>query len=287
MQLVLLELKGNRIKSITNPLFIRLVNLQHLNLYGNPLGTIPGNALVLPELRYLNLSDAGLTTLEVGTFAGTPKLEELQLVGNHFKVLPATIFAGLAVLEELSLSNNELETLPELEYIPRLQAFSAAHNALSSLPSYTFSKSSYLKRLDISYNRIIKLDIKLFEKLGALESLDLSNNKIAVAPGGVFNSLWLLKKLNLSSNQLRWVPLSIIILPSLVQLIFKDEVGGSCFADKIHIKRLSAQIWQLFSYTQALQANRVLIASALHSCGKIFYPLVRNLAVRYKLKIVA
>ncbi|WKV88592.1 hypothetical protein LJU32_24995 [Pseudomonas sp. B21_DOA] len=70
--------------------------LRRLDLGDNPLGTFPDLNL-LPELRYIDLSNSGLTVLPDG-LATHPKLPIAVLTGNRITDLPDALFEipGLA-----------------------------------------------------------------------------------------------------------------------------------------------------------------------------------------------
>ena len=60
----------------------------------------------------MELSDAGISSLRAGDFAGLTSLEILNLNDNALSSLPSEVFAGLTSLEILNLNDNALSILP-------------------------------------------------------------------------------------------------------------------------------------------------------------------------------
>ena len=66
----------------------------------------------LSRITSLDLSAAGISSLESGDFAGLTALESLFLFNNQLSALPADIFSGLTALESLNVGSNQLSSLP-------------------------------------------------------------------------------------------------------------------------------------------------------------------------------
>ncbi|WP_434766437.1 dermonecrotic toxin domain-containing protein [Pseudomonas triticicola] len=86
---------------------ISLNNLRRLDLSDNPLGTFPDLNL-LPELRYIDLSNSGLTVVPDG-LASHPHLPIAVLTGNRITDLPDALFEIPAARSDgIYLSDNPL-----------------------------------------------------------------------------------------------------------------------------------------------------------------------------------
>ena len=94
-----LNLRGQRITTLSAGDFSGLVRLRTLGLSDNDLTSLPGGIFAgLVSLRRLLLYDNVLTTLPESSFAGLPTLRELELGRNNLIELTEGIFAGLSSL---------------------------------------------------------------------------------------------------------------------------------------------------------------------------------------------
>ena len=134
----------------------------------------------LAAITALDLENDGITTLQLGDFAGLTTLTALDLSGNSLTTLPAgtlntmqasalntmqaSAFNGLTALTILDLSDNSLDTMPE--------------GAFSGLTALT--------ALDLSDNSLTTIQAGAFNELTALTILDLSDNDMPILPDGTF-----------------------------------------------------------------------------------------------------
>ena len=156
----------------------------------------------LAAITRMDLSDAGLTALQEGDFAGLSGLTFLDLRDNGLTQLPQSLFADLAALAELVLHRNSLRTLPVDVFDPlaTLTYLDLADNSLTRLPEGLFDNLSGLIVLNISRNDITALPEAVFDELGSLNTLNLGGNPLAEVPEGIFADLTELRILSLGDR---------------------------------------------------------------------------------------
>ncbi|ELT97801.1 hypothetical protein CAPTEDRAFT_161548 [Capitella teleta] len=93
-QIKTLDLKGNRIESISTSLFPELRNIQELDLSANRL-----------------------TSLQWEHLHEMPKLNKLFLESNRFQTIPESMFSVFFAVKELSLANNPLHCNCKLKWL--------------------------------------------------------------------------------------------------------------------------------------------------------------------------
>ena len=175
----------------------------------------------LAAITRLDLSNAGLTALQEGDFAGLSSLAFLDMGDNGLTQLPQILFADLAALAELVLHRNRLRTLPADVFDPlaALTLLDLAENSLIELSEETFDNLSGLITLNISRNGIAALPEGVFDELGSLTELNLERNPLAALPGGIFAELTELKTLSLG-DQFRSLTLTAGVFDGLEGLLW-------------------------------------------------------------------
>uniref|UniRef100_A0A8B9QAX1 Leucine-rich repeat-containing protein 32 n=1 Tax=Apteryx owenii TaxID=8824 RepID=A0A8B9QAX1_APTOW len=222
-QLIYLDLSYNEIKSIPNEFFESMLSLHTLNLSKNCLQTFAVTYdSTLISLTVLDLSYNALQNLflDAGTLSN---LKEIYIQNNHLQTLQFDIFSRLPSLKLLNLQSNNISLCSMYSGLakqrlageesgcvsfvdsPALQYLCLADNMLTSLPAYTFYKTSLIV-LDLSMNPGLKIEAKALSGLErSLEYLYLHGNSLAELNIDLpcFSHL---KHLNLSENQLNWLP---------------------------------------------------------------------------------
>ena len=132
----------------------------------------------LAEITTLNLSSTGISSLQIGDFAGLTKLMSLDLSSNDLSELPANIFAGLINLEILRLNNNNLVTLPANIFadLTSLQTLLLNNNNLVTLPTNIFADLTSLQTLLLNNNDLVALPPNIFAGLISLQEFSIDNN---------------------------------------------------------------------------------------------------------------
>lgn len=140
--------------------------------------------LRLAQLQDLDLSDNGLVALHTGPTL--PSLKELILSHNALGALP--VLQGLPALTRLAVAHNSVATLAPRAFlaVPSLQDLDLRGNRLRTLPQDVFAGLRELKDLDISENLLEKLPKELLQDLQDLETLWLSGNRLQSLPPNFF-----------------------------------------------------------------------------------------------------
>ena len=205
----------------------------------NELDGVTDCALVtrsqLAEIDSLDVSDAGLSSLQENDFQLLPGLIVLRLGANQLSQLPRNVFSNLGSLAVLDLSSNRLQALSagtfsglsslrDLEFhdnrisrledgafdgLRSLRALGLDANQLSELPQTVFSDLSDLESLDLWGNRLQDLPADIFAGLSSLRALALHTNQLSELPQTVFSNLTNLESLGLSNNRLRELPVGV------------------------------------------------------------------------------
>ena len=162
----------------------------------------------LANVKYLVLSEAGITTLQSHDFIGLSNIKYLYLRDNSLSDLPELVFRGLSKVEDLGLGNNSLSTLPAgvFSRLHSLEKLSLNGNSLTALPEQIFTGLSNLKHLSLDFNSLSTLPGQVFTGLSSLETLRLSDNSLSTLPAEVFRGLSSLKELWLGTNSLSTLP---------------------------------------------------------------------------------
>ncbi|KAL8715152.1 MAG: hypothetical protein Q9220_001109 [cf. Caloplaca sp. 1 TL-2023] len=130
--------------------------LQHLDLHGNRLSTLP---IKLRDLRHLTVLNLSRNRLQ-------------QSTGEVFEII-----SDISSLRELYLAENNFSgSLPPLFNWPNLEILDVHSNGLTDLPE-ELSKCKALRQLNISGNKIQRLP---YIELPSLKSLNISSNQFAV-----------------------------------------------------------------------------------------------------------
>ena len=237
--LVVLELKVNKIEILTNNSFSSVPILRYLSLLYNHLIYIQrGTFDSLSLLEYIDLSrntnlPSGLPTV---IFSKNPNLQVINLKSNNFTSIPieplalfrnvnkTTIrfaknpirhlnFSGFPLihvfrldLQSLSLSNLSFNDFLPLKRIP-ISILELVRNNLKVLYDGVFQYLRLVSKLYLSYNSIRNLTLNAFVGMESLTELYLSPDQLSG-----LNSL---KYLDLSDNSMREFEEGVWDLPSL------------------------------------------------------------------------
>ena len=180
----------------------------------------------LAAIGFLDLSDAGITSLKEGDFDGLTALTRLDLDNNSLSNLPAGIFDGLTALTDLRLNNNSLSNLPEGVFngLTALTELHLYNNSLSNLPAGVFDDLTALTTLYLGDNSLSDLPAGVFDDLTALTLLGLGGNSLSNLPAGVFDDLTALTELRLNRNSLSNLPAGVFDgLTALTTLDLNDN----------------------------------------------------------------
>ncbi|KAI1296249.1 cysteinyl-tRNA synthetase [Mortierella claussenii] len=255
--LQVLDLRGNRIKSLEKARLEEARELVTLLLQSNRLETLPDSFEVFEHLRILNLSSNNfskvpmvlcqLTTLEdldlsFNEIAEIPeeiarlvRLRRLLLFGNRIGPHLPKSMSDLTRLRKLDIRQNGILNLEALNDLSSLEELLVDYNtnvilnsSFKSLTRASFLKCSMtdvhlrgtantLTFLDMSFNKLSNLSPAVFEHLQHLEILKLDHNNISSIPSTI-GLLKRLKVLSISNNLLSALPKEMGQLESLDRL---------------------------------------------------------------------
>ena len=180
----------------------------------------------LSTIRFIDLRNKGISTLNAGDFDGLTALTELRLHENQLRTFPVNIFSDLSSLRTLYLSNNQLTTLPPGAFngLTAMTNLYLNNNQLTTLPQNLFSGLSSLRQINLHSNRLTSIHPDAFSDLPSLTQLYLRNNRLASLPQNVFSGLSKLQYLYLDGNQLTSLPADVFSgLSSLTQLLLNNN----------------------------------------------------------------
>ncbi|XP_076065334.1 toll-like receptor Tollo [Oratosquilla oratoria] len=202
--------------ALQNKSFVRLVELQELDIEYCKIGEVPREAFFgLHSLRNLTLrtynTDWSAMTLTIAkdAFRDQKRLERLDLGDNNIWTLPRGVFCDMENLRILNLSRNKLQEVSDLSFTNSdqicaqgLRQLDLSYNHLVSVTAFGFAALKNLQRLNMSLNGISKLEDKALFGMYSLEVLDLSGNLLTALPPELFQENKRLTKLYLKNNSI-------------------------------------------------------------------------------------
>ncbi|XP_063431981.1 toll-like receptor 4 [Mytilus trossulus] len=123
---------------------------------------------------------------------------------------------------EIDCSHKNLTHIPDLPL--DTVYLNLQHNLIIRIPNGTFVHMTYLKVLDLSFNRLTSMNDKTFNGLGNLKNLKLNNNKMTEMANKTFQYMTCLTNLDLSFNTLVRISLKTFVgLQNLQNLHLNDN----------------------------------------------------------------
>uniref|UniRef100_A0A9L0TUE6 Vasorin n=1 Tax=Equus caballus TaxID=9796 RepID=A0A9L0TUE6_HORSE len=233
--------------------------------------TVPRD--VPPDTTGLYVFENGITTLDVGSFAGLPGLQLLDLSQNQIASLPSGVFQPLTNLSNLDLTANRLREITNGTFrgLRRLERLYLGKNRIRHIQPGAFDALDRLLELKLQDNelralpplhlpRLLLLDLS-HNSLPALEpgALDTANVEALRLAGlglrhldeGLFGRLRNLHDLDVSDNQLEHVPPAIWGLRGLTRLrlagntriaqLRPEDLAGLAALQELDLSNLSLQ----------------------------------------------
>ena len=200
-----IDLSYNNLSEKNSNDFRNIPHARVLYLISNKFNSIPLYLYYLKDLVFLDMSNNRLTHIEDNFFWNLSGLKTLNLSGNFIKYIPRSI-RYMRHLIELNLSKNDLTSIPnEFMYLKYLKKFDISWNKIQIIDPHIFNNLSYLEELYCNDNILTNLEninnYRVFDSILNLKILDLSHNQYQDFL--VFNQLYKLEKLNISYNRLR------------------------------------------------------------------------------------
>ncbi|XP_059056716.1 leucine-rich repeat neuronal protein 3-like [Achroia grisella] len=211
-----LNLAYNDIHSLQKDVFIFMMELQSLDLSGNPLGYLDqvtmGAISDLTKLKELRLSGCGLESIPEGLLRRQRRLERLDLSNNKFTSVPTVLSEPVSLLY-LNLNRNLISSLNEKSAITSLTELKELHlsglSMLQSIGAGALGGLPNLNSLYITYNpKLTNIDPSFLmwieeneeERWPPIKELHLNNNNISHISSNYVDNWRELVAINVSSN---------------------------------------------------------------------------------------
>ena len=185
--------------------FRRIPHAKILYLDSNKFNIIPNYIYYLKKLVLLDMSNNLITYIDDNFCWNFSNLKVLNLSGNRLKFIPSSI-RYMINLQCLSFAKNELTSIPnELIYVKYLKKLNISWNKIQLIEPNIFSELFSLEELYCNNNLLTNLEninnYRVFDSIINLKILDLSHNLFQDFL--VFRQLQSLEKINVSYNKLR------------------------------------------------------------------------------------
>lgn len=194
-------LSGNRITSIPDGVFVKLLHLGRLILDDNKIEVLQNNSFQgLASLHMLVLTKNRVATIEPAAFKGLMALRVLDLRRNSIRDLQNGTFAELTALKELNLARNGITKASFADLSSTLNSLYLDYNEIQTLEESSFVQAPRLS-LSLTGNKISNIARGAFN-LHTLRDLYLNNNNLTTIEGDSYEGLSHLRRLWLSENNI-------------------------------------------------------------------------------------
>uniref|UniRef100_UPI003BB86124 leucine-rich repeats and immunoglobulin-like domains protein 2 isoform X1 n=1 Tax=Pogona vitticeps TaxID=103695 RepID=UPI003BB86124 len=225
--ITVLSLVHNTIPEIVPEQLQLYISLENLDLSSNLISEIKVSSFPRMQLKYLNLSNNRITTLEAGCFDNLssslivlklnrnrinmiplktfrlPHVQYLELKRNRIKVIDSLTFQGLDSLKSLKMQRNGINRLMDGAFfgLDNMEELELEQNNLTEVNKGWLYGLRMLQQLYVSQNAINRIGPDAWEFCQRLSELDLSYNLLTRLDEFAFIGLNLLERLNLSDNR--------------------------------------------------------------------------------------
>ncbi|NXI60618.1 LRIG2 protein, partial [Chloroceryle aenea] len=229
--ITLLSLVHNTIPEINAEQLQVYLSLENLDLSSNLISEIKAASFPRMQLKYLNLSNNRITTLEAGCLDNLssslmvvklnrnrisvippkifklPHVQFLELKRNRIKIVESLTFQGLESLKSLKMQRNGISRLMDGAFfgLGNIEELELEHNNLTEVNKGWLYGLRTLQQLYISQNSISRISPDAWEFCQRLSELDLSYNQLTRLKESAFVGLGLLEKLNLGDNHINHI----------------------------------------------------------------------------------
>ncbi|XP_008946274.1 PREDICTED: leucine-rich repeats and immunoglobulin-like domains protein 2, partial [Merops nubicus] len=229
--ITLLSLVHNTIPEINAEQLQVYLSLENLDLSSNLISEIKASSFPRMQLKYLNLSNNRITTLEAGCLDNLssslmvvklnrnrisiippkifklPHVQFLELKRNRIKIVESLTFQGLESLKSLKMQRNGISRLMDGAFfgLGNIEELELEHNNLTEVNKGWLYGLRTLQQLYVSQNAISRISPDAWEFCQRLSELDLSYNQLTRLKDSAFVGLGLLEKLNLGDNRINHI----------------------------------------------------------------------------------
>uniref|UniRef100_A0A8C2U3X4 Leucine rich repeats and immunoglobulin like domains 2 n=1 Tax=Coturnix japonica TaxID=93934 RepID=A0A8C2U3X4_COTJA len=226
--ITLLSVVHNAIPEINAEQLQVYLALENLDLSSNLISEIKAASFPRMQLKYLNLSNNRIATLEAGCLDNLssslivlklnrnrisvippkifklPHVQFLELKRNRIKIVESLTFQGLESLKSLKMQRNGISRLMDGAFfgLSSIEELELEHNNLTEVNKGWLYGLRTLQQLFVSQNAINKISPDAWEFCQRLAELDLSYNQLTRLRESAFVGLGLLEKLNLGDNRI-------------------------------------------------------------------------------------
>ncbi|XP_021778018.1 leucine-rich repeats and immunoglobulin-like domains protein 2 isoform X4 [Papio anubis] len=282
--ITLLSLVHNIIPEINAQALQFYPALQSLDLSSNIISEIKTSSFPHMQLKYLNLSNNRITTLEAGCFDNLsssllvvklnrnrismippkifklPHLQFLELKRNRIKIVEGLTFQGLDSLRSLKMQRNGISKLKDGAFfgLNNMEELELEHNNLTRVNKGWLYGLRMLQQLYVSQNAIERISPDAWEFCQRLSELDLSYNQLTRLDESTFVGLSLLERLNLGDNRVTHIADGVFRFLSNLQTLdlrnneisWAIEDASEAFAGLTSLTKLVLQGNQIKSITK-------------------------------------
>uniref|UniRef100_H0WNU9 Leucine rich repeats and immunoglobulin like domains 2 n=1 Tax=Otolemur garnettii TaxID=30611 RepID=H0WNU9_OTOGA len=283
--ITLLSLVHNIIPEINAEVFQFYRALENLDLSSNIISEIKTSSFPRMQLKYLNLSNNRITTLEAGCFDNlSSSLLVVKLNRNRISMIPPKIFK-LPHLQFLELKRNRIKIVEGLTFqgLDSLRSLKMQRNGISKLKDGAFFGLNNMEELGLlerslsgtfqcEMARVVALIIQRYIMESEFEPIydnflsfcvfpifsDLSYNQLTRLDESAFVGLSLLEKLNLGDNRVTHIADGVFRFLSNLQALdlrnneisWAIEDASEAFAGLTSLTKLILQGNQIKSITK-------------------------------------
>ncbi len=152
-------------------------------------------------------------TTDLSLFLATipPNVTEITQSNQYYPVLFDQAFASFMSLKKLELEGNEIHTIGSQVFPASLEELYLSHNQIETIHLEAFYNLTFLRNLDLSFNKIKNLPSSLFATVGsrALDHslyLNLNNNELCTLDPDLFLNSPRFSGIELKNNRISCVP---------------------------------------------------------------------------------
>ncbi|XP_056461456.1 leucine-rich repeats and immunoglobulin-like domains protein 2 isoform X2 [Gadus chalcogrammus] len=197
-----LSLIHNRIWELPLHQLQLYTSLESLDLASNSISVL--KAFPSMPLKYLNLSNNKVSTLEPGCFDNiSSTLLVLKLNRNRLALLPSKVFK-LPMLNFLEIKRNKIKVVDSLTFkgMEALRSLKMQRNGITKLMDGAFFGLNNMEELELEHNNLTEVSKGWLYGLRMLRVLQLSQNTIGIIRADAWEFLQKLEQLDLSFNHL-------------------------------------------------------------------------------------